>query len=106
MFKRPFSFEGRIRRTEYGLSLVIYAIGAIILNIMIEVDEETFILLFAYIPSMFWFLWAQSTKRCHDIGKSGWWQFIPFYMFWLLFQDGQHSKNQYGDTPKISRNSR
>ncbi len=36
MFKRPFSFEGRIRRTEYGLSLVIYAIGAIILNIMIE----------------------------------------------------------------------
>jgi hypothetical protein len=24
----------------------------------------------------------------------------------LLFQDGQHTKNQYGDTPKISRNSR
>jgi uncharacterized membrane protein YhaH (DUF805 family) len=106
MFKRPFSFEGRIRRTEYGLSLVIYAICAIILNIMVEVDEETFILLFAYIPPMFWFLWAQSTKQCHDIGKSGWWQFIPFYILWLLFQDGQHTKNQYGDTPKISRNSR
>ena len=26
MFKNPFSFEGRIRRTEYGLSVIIYAV--------------------------------------------------------------------------------
>ncbi len=24
MFKKPFSFEGRIRRTEYGISPIIY----------------------------------------------------------------------------------
>jgi uncharacterized membrane protein YhaH (DUF805 family) len=26
MFSSPFSFEGRIRRTEYGISMIIYAV--------------------------------------------------------------------------------
>jgi uncharacterized membrane protein YhaH (DUF805 family) len=30
MFKKPFSFEGRIRRLEYGLSYLIF-VGSIVL---------------------------------------------------------------------------
>lgn len=77
MFKNPFSFEGRIRRTEYGISLIIYAVCATLIGIIIDESYgELAFLAFAYIP-MLWFLWAQGAKRCHDLGNSGWWQLIP-----------------------------
>lgn len=98
MFSNPFSFNGRIRRTEYGLSIIIYMIIAFIVNIIIESGELPIIAL-SYIP-LLWFLWAQNAKRCHDLGNSGWWQLIPFYFFWLLFEDGQAGPNQYGNNPK------
>ena len=45
----------------------------------------------------FWVWFAQGAKRCHDLGKSGWWQLIPFYIFWMLFMKGDYFKNQYGN---------
>ena len=77
MFKNPFSFKGRIRRTEYGLSLIIYAIPVTILNVMAETDTSggsAFIALILYIP-LVWFGWAQGAKRCHDRSNSGWFQY-------------------------------
>lgn len=102
MFKNPFSFDGRIRRTEYGLSFIIYVIAyAIIAGIGAAAgrDGGGVVILLGMIP-LLWFLWAQGAKRCHDVGNSGWWQLIPFYVFWLLFQDGQPGPNQYGENPK------
>lgn len=100
MFKNPFSFEGRIRRTEYGLSIIFYGIIAAILNVlMLSGGSETVGFAFAYIP-MIWFVLAQGAKRCHDVGNSGWWQLIPFYGLWMLFQDGESKSNDYGQNPK------
>jgi uncharacterized membrane protein YhaH (DUF805 family) len=100
MFKDPFSFEGRIRRTEYGISVIIYASIVVLISLIVESSNgDAAFLLIAYIP-LLWFLWAQSAKRCHDVGNSGWWQLIPLYGFWLLFQDGDAGTNQYGDNPK------
>ncbi|SZD73550.1 Predicted membrane protein [Candidatus Ornithobacterium hominis] len=97
MFEAPFSFNGRIRRTEFGLSLIIYATLATIINLGTE--QYVVLNLILLIP-LLWFLWAQGAKRCHDLGKNGWWQLIPFYGLWMIFQDGQRGSNQYGEAPK------
>lgn len=107
MFKNPFSFEGRIRRTEYGVSFIIFVVARVIVRIVesamsnnpYENNSTGVFTLICLIP-LLWFLWAQGAKRCHDVGNSGWWQLIPFYSLWLLFQDGQPGSNQYGENPK------
>lgn len=98
MFDNPFSFSGRIRRTEYSISLIGYTIMWYFVNQLI-LDYDSPHYGFAFIP-LLWFLWAQGAKRCHDLGNNGWWQFIPFYGLWLIFQEGQQGRNEYGINPK------
>ena len=99
MFKTPFSFEGRIRRTEFGLSYIIYIVAAGIISALMEISEATSFLGLGFIP-VIWFLIAQGAKRCHDRGNSGWYQIIPFYVFWMLFADSDVGQNEYGANPK------
>ncbi|MGV4413831.1 DUF805 domain-containing protein [Chryseobacterium sp. T1] len=99
MFRKPFSFTGRIRRTEYWLSVVLYFVTISIVNVLkYELAGSSALSL---IP-LFWFIIAQGAKRCHDLGSSGWYQIIPFYGLWMLFQDGYRGTNLYGDDPKRS----
>jgi len=100
MFKNAFSFNGRIKRTEYGLSFIIYIAVYIGLRYLTDGENARSILgisFLLYIP-LLWFQYAQGAKRCHDLGKSGWWQLIPFYFFWLLFEKGNPYPNEY-DVP-------
>ena len=100
MLESPFSFKGRIRRTEFGLSLILYfLLGMISMYIMGLNNVLTFVGLFLFIP-LIWFLFAQGAKRCHDRGNSGWVQIIPFYILWMLFADSEHGENKYGKNPK------
>lgn len=98
MFKAPFSFDGRIRRTEYGLSLIIFIIVLIILASLPEKGAELLVLLL-FIPAV-WFILAQGAKRCHDLGNNGWFQIIPFYIFVMIFQDSDRGENGEGVNPK------
>ena len=99
MFKNPFSFNGRIRRTEFGITSIIYAFAGSIISSIIMSGGEADILGFAYIP-LNWFLFAQGAKREHDLDLSGWWQLIPFRHLWLIFLKGQVGVNKYGADPK------
>jgi uncharacterized membrane protein YhaH (DUF805 family) len=98
MFKKTFSFDGRIRRTEYGISIIIYFVLYTVINEIIKEGNPGVGL--AIIP-MLWFLWAQGAKRCHDMDKSGWFQIIPFYVLWMLFIEGDSFLNKYGGNPKL-----
>ncbi|MET0636154.1 MAG: DUF805 domain-containing protein [Chitinophagaceae bacterium] len=106
MFKTPFSFNGRIRRTEYGISLIIYVIvmlvtKALTIESLSSGSSETALLIYVLVMlPLVTFLWAQGAKRCHDLGNSGWYQLIPFYALWLLFTDSKFGPNEYGDNPK------
>ena len=105
MFAAPFSFEGRIRRLEFGLSCIAIFIASFIIfwgiglaNVM-GVDFLAYVLILLFIPVV-WFGWAQGAKRCHDRNNSGFYQLIPLYGFWMLFADGDPYENAYGTDPK------
>ena len=104
MFKKPFSFKGRIRRTEFAISYVIWFCAIPILGIMIgqsEFDSLFIWMMIVMIGAINWFIIAQSAKRCHDMGHSGFYQLIPFYVFVLFFREGVNRTNQYGQDPKL-----
>lgn len=98
MFKNPFSFEGRIRRTEFGISSLI----SLIPLALIDTVGVKFPALFIFYLPIYWFLLAQGAKRCHDTNRSGWFQLIPFFVFWLIFEEGNAHSNEYGPNPKDS----
>lgn len=102
MFKNPFSFKGRIRRTEYCLTYLVYFIYYFPMVIIDENDlNEYFALLwFVLFVPMIWFIIAQGAKRCHDRDNSGWYQLIPYYGFWMMFAEGDTNTNRYGESPK------
>lgn len=95
--KNFFSFKGRIRRSDYIISIVIFYLFQFVLNKLYERYNSNYILI-AYIP-LIWFILAQGTKRCHDRGNSGWYQIIPFYELWMLLGDSDID-NKYGNYPK------
>ena len=103
MFSHPFSFQGRIRRLEFGLSYIAYFICMAIIGAISEDAPFTIVLI---IP-LVWFLLAQLTKRFHDRNLSGMHiltLFIPLYNIYVLlmqfFGDGDEYENDYGPDPK------
>jgi len=98
MFANPFSFHGRIRRTEFGISLIAF----MIVNTFVAEIIKSGQFQYTYVVQIFvvWFFVSQVTKRCHDLGKPGWWGLIPFYVVLLIFQKGTPEFNKYGRSPK------
>ena len=95
MFKKPFSFDGRIMRTEFGISFIICYIAHICLVGLMDLNGYIFCIPF------FFFFFAQAAKRSHDMDKSGWFTLIPLYNpFFLLFIEGTIGANKYGKDPK------
>ena len=100
---RPFSFRGRIGRLQYLLSVFG---GMVVYFLIFVVGEKLFVgegnngvmaiwMLVATIV-LYWFIFAQSCKRCHDLGCSGIWQFVPIWNFCLYWKAGNQETNNYG----------
>lgn len=96
MFSHPFSFNGRIRRLEYGISCIIYMPAGLLITESSYIPPFLGLLL---IPAG-WFIIAQGAKRCHDMGNSGFWQLVPLWIIFMLFEDSEIGTNQYGLDPK------
>ena len=103
MFKNPFSFSGRIRRKEYGISLIIFYIFLLFVLYLDYAKLDDPLLGYLTLPA-YWFLLSQGTKRCHDRGNIGLFQIIPFYGFVMLFAEGDIGENKYGEDPKAINN--
>ncbi|MDO8341271.1 MAG: DUF805 domain-containing protein, partial [Candidatus Woesebacteria bacterium] len=65
-----------------------------------------FVLIIMLLP-VFMFALSVTTRRFHDLGKSGWnflWMIVPIVnIIWaivLLFKPGNNDSNKYGNPPK------
>ncbi|MCB0464656.1 MAG: DUF805 domain-containing protein [Aequorivita sp.] len=101
MFKNPFSFNGRIRRTEYGISYVLHIFFIYLFAFLMESLNLGGYQVLIILAASYWFVFSQGAKRCHDLGNNGFYQLIPFYVFALIFSEGQRRNNKYGQDPKL-----
>lgn len=103
LFWLLFSFQGRITRLQYFLSLTFVNIflGIILVanfpggekaieNLLVKIANEPSFknitsasLLITIIAAFFYFHATLDAKRLHDLGRSGWWQIIFFITFVL-----------------------
>jgi uncharacterized membrane protein YhaH (DUF805 family) len=102
MFSSPFSFKGKISRKEFQLSIAYVIVARILVNMFFLTISLTKTrlsenIIFVFIGLIFailiWFILAQGAKRCHDLGKSAWNQFNPFFILLLVFERGKDVEN-------------
>lgn len=103
---RPFSFKGRIGRLQLILSYVVGFVAWFASFLLFDIEHSdgnggVILLFLACTVAFFWFLYAQCAKRCHDLGKSGAWMFVPFWNILLFFAEGEKKDNQYGQGTEV-----
>ncbi|TDM00593.1 MAG: DUF805 domain-containing protein [Flavobacteriaceae bacterium] len=105
-------FNGRARRKEYWMfflfhMLLVYPLMG--LNIyfngiegLVTKTSGNYLYLISQLISFALLVPSISVawRRMHDVNKAGWYMFIPFYGWYLLFKNGDVGANQYGLDPK------
>ncbi len=91
-------YSGRMRRVNFALFAALYSFLFFIWRELAP-DFKGFTVFMGYLVLVILFS-IPSAKRCHDIGWSGWYQFIPGASLLLLFMDSQPGDNEYGPNPK------
>jgi uncharacterized membrane protein YhaH (DUF805 family) len=111
MFKKPFSFQGRIGRLEFFLSLLILIAYVLIIifisNYLKPVDETyTGYLSIFFFPPL-WFFLVVRIKRLHDLDQSAWLLLLSAVPvvnialeLYMLFGSGYKRANKYGSGSK------
>lgn len=108
VIKNYVGFEGRARRKEYWMFVLVNFIIGLILSLIESLAEWPEVLsglysLFILLPSL-----AVGVRRLHDTGRSGWWMLIGLIpiigtIILIVFdcQDSQEDTNKYGPNPKV-----
>ena len=115
------NFNGRARRKEYWMFVLIYAIIAIVAMFLDNALGLDFTFDTGYGEISYGYGWlyvltalihfvptlAVAVRRLHDVGKSGWFYFIvliplvgPIWLLVLLCTEGAAEENIYGPSPK------
>lgn len=103
MFTNVFLFKGRARRSEFFVAYAVYFLVMMLSSAILELGGDSVILSFICIVLIIGGLWlflSEGTRRCHDLGHSGFWMLIPYYILWMLFQNSKVGPNEYGNNPK------
>ena len=77
-------FSGRATRKEFWTFYLFYIVTNVVAGFAGSSLIENLVTLGLITP-----LIACGARRMHDVGKSGWFQLIPFYNLYLLVQPSQ-----------------
>lgn len=114
VLKKYFDFNGRARRKEFWMFFLFNAIISIVLSVLTNITGKTVGPLFTGLSALYSLAILLPTigvtvRRLHDIGKSGWWALLYFFVcigqIWLivlLAKEGDRGDNQYGPDPKAA----
>ncbi len=109
VLKKYAVFKGRARRKEYWVFMLI---NTTVMAILMMIEAVTGIQDIYSISDLYGLVVAipvsaVATRRLHDTGRSGWWQFLILVLvigwipllIWLL-KDSDDGNNKYGPNPK------
>lgn len=109
VLKKYAVFKGRARRKEYWVFMLINTTVMAILMIIEAVTgiQDIYSINDLYGLAVAIPVSAVATRRLHDTGRSGWWQFLILFLIigwiplliWLL-KDSDDGNNKYGPNPK------
>ena len=106
------NFEGRARRKEYWMFILVHVIIVIALSVIesmvgLTIGDEFGILSGIYALGVLLPTIAVSVRRLHDVSKSGWWILIgliplvgALVLLYFYVSDGKAGDNEYGPNPK------
>lgn len=97
MFSKLHTSKGRIGRKEFILTYVLYLVLTVIVNnVLIPIVGVMGIVPILYVNYVYF---CQGAKRCHDMGKSGWWQLTIIYFIPMMFMPSKPGTKHYIENP-------
>ena len=112
-YKNYSNFNGRATRSEFWYFYLFFYLTIFLLTFIsgiIKEGEAMFVIGAIFVLGSLIPFVAVTTRRLHDVGRSGWWQVlgaIPYVniiavivlIFWWC-SEGEKKKNKYGSVPK------
>ena len=107
-FSNYFNFNGRASRSEFWwfelFALLLSVVGSVWDASMGDTSGNGMMYWLAVIATFFPII-AVTSRRLHDVNKSGWWQLIvftivgiPIYLYWVIIK-GTDGNNDFGSSP-------
>jgi len=100
MLTHPYSFKGRLSRSQYVVNTIILCLICLLVNAMFEeyaigstiINPVTWALASLSLISL-------SVRRSKDLGLSPLWLLMPIYPLLLLVSPGEECENRFGPVP-------
>lgn len=100
MLTHPYSFKGRLSRSQYVVNTIILCLICLLVNAMFEeyaigstiINPITWALASLSLISL-------SVRRSNDLGLSPLWLLMPIYPLLLLVSPGEECENRFGPVP-------
>ena len=94
--KNYVGFDGRARRKEYWMFILVHLGISVILSI-VSATLYSLYGLAVILPSI-----AVGIRRMHDTNHSGWWLLVPIVNLVFAVTEGDQSENRFGPDPKVA----